>query len=213
MKHWKDIVGISIPITEALHKRWSIGDHLGEWKPVQKALWMGWGIPQARLIAWCVLHHSYYSNGCGAIQGDTGHLSRVQSAKRNHSTHFFECNATSRRWSVVNAIVAYSPLQSIVQDLFSMLQKAFWRQIHYLAQLILVTIFLHITWVERNQMARKGDYFRFPLEHVLKFALMQMEVLKDGVHLTRNIGILNRSYEALCDSLDHYHEHNNQWGW
>lgn len=122
---------------------------------------------------------------------------------------FFDCDEVSRRWTMVHAIVRHSPLQSLVQgNLFLTLKKAFQKQQRCLTQLILVTKIIHITWVERNQVARQGNVFWFLLEHVLRSALLQMKALKDGIHLDKKIAILNHSYAALCDTLNKFHEHN-----
>lgn len=118
------------------------------------------------------------------------------------------------RWEIVNVIMRHTPLLSLVQPcLLKTLQKAFNRQKWCPQQIILLTIFLHITWVEQDQMARQGNNFRLPLEHVIMSAQLQVEALKIDTTSPRKLRILQRSTKNLGTILKNYNEHNdNQWG-
>lgn len=111
MKQWRKIVVVNLPITKALHRRWSIVDRRVLWQPALKALETRWGIHRARLIAWRALHHSYFTNARGAIWGVTQNICLVCNQPRESIQHmFFECDAMSRRWIVIEARVKHLPL-------------------------------------------------------------------------------------------------------
>lgn len=127
MKQWREIAVEREPIMVALHCCWSTIEHRIAWTSLWKSLWMGWGLPGARLIAWRILHHSYFTNARGARWNVTQDICLVCNLPRESIQHlFFECKAVSCRWRDVATVVRHSPLQSLAHEtLFLTLQKAF----------------------------------------------------------------------------------------
>lgn len=62
-------------------------------------------------------------------------------------------------------------------------------------------------------VSRQGSQFCFPLKHVVRNVILQMEASRDGIKFAKKFAILDHSYVALCDNLDCLYEHsNNQLG-
>lgn len=109
---------------------------------------------------------------------------------------FFECVSVRRQWAEADVIAHQSTFQSIGQgDLFGSLEKALLRQSRCPAQLILLVETLHTIWIERNQVAWKGNYFRFPWDFVIRSAILQVQV--DETTSSKKRSILLCSFESL----------------
>lgn len=63
-----------------------------------------------------------------------------------------------------------------------------------------------VTWVERNLVARQHNRFYFPLKHVIKQALLQVEVLKDQTTSPRKQLVVVYFVESLSRILSQYHD-------
>lgn len=75
---------------------------------------------------------------------------------------------------------------------------------------MLVTEILHITWVERNQVARQGNHFCFPLAHVIGSTMLQIEVLSTSTSSPQKVRTLQRSSKLLAELFDKYDEQTNR---
>lgn len=115
------------------------------------------------------MQHAYYTNSGGTRWGVIADYCPMCNLPREKIQYlFFDCVFISRRWVEIDVIAHHSTLQSIVQvDLFGYLEKALHRQCRCPAQLILLTEILHVIWVEHNQVAWQGNYFRFPWDFVI----------------------------------------------
>lgn len=156
VEQWRSLLDRPIPDLSQLNRRWVAPGLEFEWHKVWKFLWIGWGLPRARLITWRIVQHGYYTNSRGAKWGAMANVCpwcRLPCESIKHL--FFECLEIQIRSAKIEALVYFSSLQHMIQPtLIETIHHALRRQRWCPAQVIFLTELFHICWVERNQAAR-----------------------------------------------------------
>lgn len=109
------------------------------------------------------------------------------------------------RWTLAVELTRGTVLESMVGlDLFESIWIAIIKHRRCPAQLILLVEILQVTWTERSLAAYQKMNLTFPIDHVIRHTLLQVEALEDITIKPLKWRVLERSREVLRTLLARY---------
>lgn len=124
---------------------------------------------------------------------------------------FFGCQEISYKWALTRVLTRGTTLELLVgPNLFESIRVAVMKHRRCPAQLILLVEILQATWTERCLAAFQRPSFTFPLDHVIRHALLQVEALVEITINPKKRRTLEKLRVLLCSLLDRYVRHYSQ---